>query len=271
MTNNDLAKEYQQGNEEALEVIYNKNLNLIKKLAAKYPAEYFEDLIQESYFSLYKALEKWEEEKEVLFSTFFFRICKTDFTRYCYKQTATEPEYIGNLKKKAEALEVEYQEQRQRKPTDEEIKRALNVSADTLEAVKRNVVIVSMDAPLDEDGAIVGDFIPAGGSVEEEILQKEEAATIWQEVEARCKSPDILRQIYQEEKSLQDIAESHGLTYSQVKERKARDLARLQRSGKIKSIYEALYKPVTMGNFKRNHTSEEELYILRLEGLGVLK
>ena len=73
MTNEMIVKEIQQGQSvtENMQLLYESNIPLIKRLIRPYTAyECEEDLLQETYFGLWEAVQHYEESENVLFMTY---------------------------------------------------------------------------------------------------------------------------------------------------------------------------------------------------------
>lgn len=267
MTNEEFITRYRNGEEEASFELWQRLQSAIKKIAFRYPADVREDLIQESYFSLLKAIENFKEGE--YFAPYFVRVCKTDFTRYVLKQ-GIRPEYIEYIERNVTRYEAEFLDNNDRKPNDAEIKRALNITQSQLDSARSPKEAKSLDEPLNDEGFTIGETLPASVDIEGDYLEQEEKEIIWEEVE-KCKHPEIIRQTFIDNKTVKEIAEHEGLTDSQVITRRKSDLSQLRRNRLIKEIFALNFKHVGGRQFQRTHTSEEELFILQMEEAGMLR
>lgn len=267
MTTEQLVTRYRNGDADASYELWERLQSAIKKIAYKYPADIREDLIQESYFSLIKALDGFKDGE--FFAPYFARICKTDFSRYVIKQ-GVHPEYIEVLKRKLTRYETEFINANGRHPKDDEIIRALDITQSQLDAVRSPRETKSLDEPLVEDGFTIGDILPGSDDVERDYLQKEEREILWKEVD-KCEHPEIIRQTFIDNKTIKEIANDEGLTDAQVINRKQSDLSRLRKNNLIREIFAYNLKRVGSQQFRRTHTSEEEKFILLMEEAGLLK
>lgn len=99
LTNEELVKEYQNGNLSMLEVLIKKNENLVKYFANKYSGVAkkasleFNDLVQEGWIAFLDAVEKYQynDDEPVLFSTYAgmrirYRILNTLNSSICRKK-----------------------------------------------------------------------------------------------------------------------------------------------------------------------------------------
>lgn len=267
MTIEQLVTEYQNGNTDVSYELWEKLKGMIRKIAIKYPPEYFEDLMQESYFSLVKTLDVYEPKN--CFSTIFYRITKTDFTRYVLKQ-GTRPEGIECVARKITRFEAEFCNINGRHPKDDEIKRALDITQIQLDAARSPRDTKSLDEPLTEDGFTIGDILPGSDDIESDYLQEEEKKILWEQVD-KCNHPEILRQSFIDNKTIKEIAKDKGLTDAQVISRKQSDLRQLRNNNTIKELFAYNFKHVGCRQFQRTHTSEEETFILMMEEVGMLR
>ena len=133
MTNEEFITRYRNGEEEASFELWQRLQSAIQKIAYRYPAEVREDLMQESYFSLLKAIENFKEGE--FFAPYFARVCKTDFTRYVLKQ-GVRPEYIEYIERNVTKYEAKFLDNNDRMPKDAEIKRALNITQSQLDSAR---------------------------------------------------------------------------------------------------------------------------------------
>lgn len=89
MTNEELIQLYKQGNSESLQLLLEQNKALIYKVAKRFftgrdNAIDQEDLIQEGYIGLIKAVEKYNEETEAVFITYAYYWIYKAMHRFMY-------------------------------------------------------------------------------------------------------------------------------------------------------------------------------------------
>lgn len=83
-----LLKEIKNGNKKALEIFIKKNTNLVRSIAFKYQNRglELEDLIQEGFIGLYKAIESFDFHRNVKFTTYSIYKIKSQISRAILKQ-----------------------------------------------------------------------------------------------------------------------------------------------------------------------------------------
>lgn len=149
MTNEELVKRIRGGSlvSDNMQLLYEKNLPLIKQCIKLYAAyEPIEDLLQESYFGLYEAVQHYETSENVLFMTYAPYWIRQAVIRYIEKCGSTV-KIPGNARQKI---------------------------AKYKKAVEKYMQsVVSLDTPLtgNEDMAIT-DALQADFSVEDETIDK---------------------------------------------------------------------------------------------------
>ena len=169
------------GDRDTREAIINHNLKLVAYVAKKYIGRGldYEDLIQEGFFGLNKAIDKFELSKGYKFSTYATCWIRQSITRAIADKARTIRvpvhmcEQITKYKKKVAELEKELG----RVPTEEEIVLALEISPKALDEIMHsNNVVLSLNQPVgDEDGldTCFGDFIPSDINVENIVMADE--------------------------------------------------------------------------------------------------
>ena len=92
MTNEELVKRIRGGSlvSDSMQLLYERNLPLIKQCIKPYAAyEPMEDLLQESYFGLYEAVQHYETSENVLFMTYAPYWIRQAVIRYIKKCSST--------------------------------------------------------------------------------------------------------------------------------------------------------------------------------------
>ena len=257
LTNEELVSLIQEGTNatENMGVLYQQNVGLIKKLIKPTMKSIYgsaaiavEDLLQETYFGLVDAVNKYDPTTEVPFMAY-----ASDFIKFAavrYKQNflnlSRVPEYqiqfIGKYKDYVKA----YSKEHDRTPSDEEIAQGLNIPLKKVKDISRTIegmFVKSFEEPVkDTDEACLGDGIADNFSVEDFVIEKEIALIkkdiVWGCV-SRLKEREIafVRKHYQEEQSLQSIASELGITYHSIYDLRKRVLKKLSQMDELKAVY----------------------------------
>lgn len=179
MTNEQIVSEIRNGYSvtDSMQLLYESNLPLIKKFIKPYAAyEPMEDLLQESYFGLWEAVQHNETSANVRFMTYAEYWIKQSVQRYLEKcgSTVRIPSHtrqkIVRYKKTVQELEQELG----RVPTDNEIADKMRVSVRLLPELKIQMQgVASLDTPLADDNSLtLSDTIQADFSLEDETIDK---------------------------------------------------------------------------------------------------
>lgn len=142
MSNEELVKQIQQGINQAdnMEHLYQQNRGYIFKIANRYSYVCdIEDLMQEAYFGLYEAVQRYEDTAGVLFMSYAGYWIKQSIARYLENNglTVRVPSHMYNKIIQYKRLISAYEMQLRRKPTDRELRRHLEVSQQVLEGIKK--------------------------------------------------------------------------------------------------------------------------------------
>ena len=160
-----------------MQLLYESNLPLIKRFLKPYTVyEPMEDLLQEAYFGLIKAVQHYETSKNVRFMTYAEYWIRQAIQRYLEKcgSTVRIPSHtrqkIARYKKTVEELEQTLG----RVPTDNEIAGKMRVSVELLPELKIQMQeVASLDTPLMDDSSLtLADTVQADYNLEDEIINK---------------------------------------------------------------------------------------------------
>ena len=288
MTNEQLVLRIRAGEDVAENMLqlWKQSKGLIYKMAKGYgkPAEE-EDLAQEGYFGLCAAVDWYDFSKERPFINYAALWIRQSMNRYIkWNGTVRIPEWAQNLSNQYRRMTVRWQQECDRKPTDQEACYYLEISQETLEGIKKcDQVrkINSLDIPIgeEEDGTLY-DLIPGTGDIEENVLeqvQKEQLkAVIWSLVDSLPeKQAAAIHGRFQEGLTLRECGERMGVKIEAARqwERKALQTLRRPSNADILRPFlpdwedERLYNAALHGNgagrFQRTWTSSTEREAIR--------
>ncbi len=246
MTNEQIVSEIRNGYSvtDYMQLLYEGNLPLIKKFIKPYAAyEPMEDLLQESYFGLWEAVQHYETSANVRFMTYAEYWIKQSVQRYLEKcgSAVRIPSHtrqkIARYKKTVQELEQELG----RAPTDNEIADKMRVSVRLLPELKIQMQgVASLDTPLADDNSLtLADTIQADFSLEDETIDKIYAehskSRLWGIVERYTtdRENSIIKEIFINNRTMAAVAREQGITIDRIRQIKEKGLRRL-RIGKAK-------------------------------------
>ena len=268
MSNEQLALRIKAGEDVADNMLklWQQNQGMIEELAGKYcyMAEK-EDLKQEAYFAICKAVDSYDPDKGSSFLTWAIYWIRQQMQRYCQNNsTVRVPVHLGEKVQRYKKLQNSFYLHTGRLPDTRECCRYLNCSESELEKIKRSEVIScigSIDAPAvgSEDGSItVGDNIADPANHYEDMLDDIEnqklKETLWGIVnDLPEQQADVIRVRYQENLTMKETAARTGTTIEAARqcERKAlREMRKPSKANRLKAFYDSsyIYNRASYGN-----------------------
>ncbi|MCD8376155.1 MAG: sigma-70 family RNA polymerase sigma factor [Oscillospiraceae bacterium] len=238
-----------ENSEEAMEQLFLQNRGFIYGIAKKYAAYAdIDDLMQESYFGLLKAVEGFEPEQGNKFTTFLFPCLNRTFQRYISdtKNTKRIPEYLRIRIAKYKNFLAECSANG-KEAADSEICAALGISEGQLsnlrKAIHESECISTSDFVTGTDDitveSILADPVDLEEQVTEAVAQEQLAAQLWKIVdELGGKQSEVISERYRYSKTLEEIAEQMGLSYERIRQIEKKALEILHQKEKLQNIAE---------------------------------
>ncbi len=285
LKNEELVKLIQNGTDvtENMQQLWQQNQGFIFKIAIQYQSlSELDDLIQESYFGLCKAVDHYNSDVDASFIHYTSFWIRQQLIRYIKKnKTVRIPEYThGKIREYKKAVQ-QWQQRYHREPTDAEISDYIGIDGKTLEEIKRSALmgkIGSLDVPVGEesDGTLY-DLIPSGMDDKEDVLNKvaneEMAEVLWGMVkELPGQQSEVLKMRFKENMKLREIGAVYGFSIDwarQIENKGLRTLRNPKRSRILREFLddERIYNSALHGNgvssFSSSWTSSTERIALK--------
>ncbi len=288
MSNEELVERIQSGEDIQSNMLklWQQNRGMIERLANDYSkvAER-EDLKQEAYFGMCKAVESYDPDKGSSFLTWAVYWIRQSMQRYCQNNgTIRIPVHSQEDMQQYKKLQNLFYLHVGRLPNVREYCYYLGCSEKTFESLRKNErisCIGSTDVPVKgsrDDNITVGDTVADPGDAYSEILDsitgQQLKEILWGIVEdLPGKGPEVIKMRYQENLTLKETAARNGITTEAARqwERKAlREMRKPSKANLLRSFYESsyIYNRALHGNgaagFKRTWTSSTERVALDL-------
>lgn len=225
--------------------LYRQNYPVICKICRNFSRgneQDFEDYLQESYFGLLIAVERYDASQGSKFMSFAEVCIRSTLSRYANSnQTVSLPanvlSAIGRYNRACQSFYMMHG----RTLTDSEIMELLEINEATLVRIKRFIDAVntsSLDTAIAEDLTLIDtveDPEDAIGDINDHFDFEIFKADLWDAVDRLDgKKPQILRKRFQEGKTYGQIGEELEITAERVRQLQNKALSRLSRSSKLK-------------------------------------
>lgn len=285
LKNEELVKLIQNGTNvtENMQQLWQQNQGFIFKIAIQYQnMSELDDLIQESYFGLCKAVDHYNPDMDASFIHYASFWIRQQLIRYIKKnKTVRIPEHThGKIREYKKAVQ-QWQQRYHREPTEAEISDYIGIDGKTLEEIKRSALmgkIGSLDVPVGEesDGTLY-DLIPSGMDDKEDVLNKvaneELAEVLWGMVEELPgQQSEVLKMRFKDNMKLREIGAVYGFSIDwarQIENKGLRTLRNPKRSRILREFLddERIYNSALHGNgvssFSNTWTSSTERIALK--------
>lgn len=162
---------------ENMQSLYEGNLPLIKKFIKPYTAYECEaDLLQESYFGLWEAVQHYETSKNVRFMTYAEYWIKQSVQRYLEScgSTVRIPTHTRAKMSRLRKATSQLRQEQGREPEIIEIADLLGVSVEEVQEIQGYMQsVISLDMPIAEDNSLtLADTLQADLSLENDAVNK---------------------------------------------------------------------------------------------------
>ena len=184
MTNEELIeliKEYPARKAEYMEELYNQNNGTIYKIAKRFEGQAeTEDLIQEAYIILNRAVESFDPSLGFKFVSFLSKSLIFEFSKYAFKKNSAVdmPYSLQNDIRRFTCFKQEFYQLHGKEPTEKDFMRALGVSRKELDNIiiaYKSLNVSSIDKPTDFDESLtLADIIPSDENIAEYVEETDE-------------------------------------------------------------------------------------------------
>ncbi len=256
--------------------LYQRNYLYFLKICKRYSAyEEVDDLMQEAYFGLRVAVERYDPDQGVPFINYASIWIESAISAYIEKcgHIVRFPRRMNNIIIKYEQTCKKFYQEHEREPSDQELADAMSLTDKQLEKVKRNALVMNMGSldkaiGIEDDDLSLVDVIPdpvdhyeeITDQMDEDIKRKE----IWEEVD-RLKENEshVIREYYLNERTLDDIGQIRSCSKENVRQLRNKALSKLRKSNRLQIYADEYlsaraYTGTGLTSFRNTRTSAPE-------------
>ena len=232
-----------------------------------------DDLAQWGYIGLLQAIPEYKPDKGANFLTHAYYYILGAMLRGT-PGAFYVPEHMREKVREYRQFIEQYQKETGQDPPPLLLKRRYGNELETIQTAA-DVVFLSLDAQITEDGGRLEDIIPAPATVEDDVIEaayKEElAAAIWGAVdELPEKQAETIRSRYKEGRTLAETGKITGVSTERARQNEAKALRTLRKSKQIRPYYDEIRSAALQGGgleaFRRSWTSSTERIAMQLYG-----
>lgn len=246
MTNEEIVARIKNGHNQAeyMQMLYEQNLSLIRQICKKYSAyESMDDLLQEAYFGLYKAVQNYDSYNEVKFATYAYWWIRQGVYSYIqnYSSCLRIPPYLQQEIIKYKKCVSNYEKEKGRTPNEKEIAKMMHVTVEKVRELQGcSQPLASLDIPIGEEGgdSTLCEFIEGNENVENEtvdkIIDKDTKNILMELIEAHTSEREqhILNDYYFNNKTVKQIAEEENVCTQRIHEIIKKSICKIRKSRK---------------------------------------
>lgn len=251
MTNEELVDLIQSGADvqNNMGLLYQQNRNYIYKIALPYSQSCdMDDLMQEAYFGLTAAADRFKPDLEFKFITYAGYWIKQKIIKYIHNNTHTKrmPDYLVVLMSNYHKFRSSYESTHNGdQPSDEEYMKHLEIRKSQLHSLRYNIVNCTCTS-LDDlvpgtDNMNLSDCIPDSFNLEEDVTDRigtgQEITAIWgcvDELDSRQQS--IIESRYKSNMSLSEVAAARSVTTERIRQLERKALLALKEKEQLQDI-----------------------------------
>ncbi len=276
MTNEQIVEKIRSGcsTVEHMEKLYQRNLPLIKKFIKPYTAyEQEEDLLQEAYFGLLEAVNRYETSENVKFMTYARFWIRQVVRQYIENNSSLVrfPDHVYQKIFRYKGFVDNYYKENGVVPSDKEVAKYFKITVCEVEGLKKySQSVSSLDEQIGNGDYTLQDTLMADFELENNVVDKlfdeQRKNELWGVIE-RYTSPrelGIITDRFANSKTIAELAKEQGVSRNRIRQiehgalrKLGRGMAKRELSEKFEVIMSGLYR-TGASNFQNTWESSVE-------------
>ena len=245
MTNEELVEQIQNGVnvKENMGLLYEQNIGFITKIVHPFSAyAEEEDLMQEAYIGLHKAVEEFDASKEFLFLTYAPHQIRKQCRIYLnnYARTKRIPVHMLGKMRKYKKLLAEHHGN----ISEEIVRNEIGLTKkqyDFMMQVIHQESVVSIDTQIREDDNLtIGDCLADSVDIEGDAIEADCKNRIWEIVDdvLNDKQKDVITSYFMNQQTYSAIGETMGCSGERIRQIKEKALSILKEINELQDLAE---------------------------------
>lgn len=274
MTNEELVEQIQNGVnvQENLGLLYEQNIGFITKIVKPYSAyAELDDLMQEAYLGMHKAVEGFDASKGHTFITYCAYHIKKTCIRYIdnYSRTNRIPVWMLQKISDYKRLLAEHHGN----VSEEIIMNEMNMSKKQFDFMMKTMhqeSVLSIDKPIhtkEDDNLTIGDCIADTSDIEQNAIESDCKSRIWEIINdvLNDRQKDIITSYFLNQQDFKTIAKTMGVTYQRITQIKEKALSILKEIKELQDLAEFWGYDSMMTYSGKNSTEKIAMKHIELE------
>ncbi len=247
MTNEELVEQIQNGVnvKENMGLLYEQNIGFIRKIVHSFSAyAEVDDLMQEAYLGLHKAVEGFDASKGYLFLTYAGSCIKRRCISFIYNYSRTNRIPVHMLQKIADYKKLV--SEHHGKISEEIAMKKLNLTKQQYDFMLKTIhqeTVLSIDAPMQNkvnDTMTIADCVTDDFDIEHDAIEADCQSRLWEIIDdvLNDRQKDVITSYYLNQRTFTEIAKTMGVTNQRIIQIKDKALSILKEVKEIQDLSE---------------------------------
>ncbi len=275
MTNEEIVEQIQDGVNvlDNLELLYKQNIGFITKIVKPFSAyAELDDLMQEAYIGLHKAVEGFDTSKGFLFLTYASHQIRQQCRRYLDNYARTNRIPVHMLQKIS--VYKKLLAEQHGNISEETIMHEMNMSKkqfDFMLKIMHQESVLSIDTPMqtkEDDNLTIADCIADTSDIEYDAIEADCQSRLWEIIDDVLddRQKDVVTAYYLNQRTFTEIAEETGVSRQRINQIKDKAVSILKEINELQDLADFWGYDSMMTYAGKNPTEKIAMKHIELEG-----